>query len=175
MLTLLNFAIDIANVIDALIPIACYLIGLCLVIGSIIAIYAIGESGRGQTRTHLGIAIGSFVLGVVLVNFDRFLTALDRTLASNHTATVGGGLLAYKTAPDTIVGATPADTFLAVLNEFAFFFWSFGALMVLRGLLKMKRAGREQGQTIGGALVHIAFGGLLMNIDVIAPVFFSYG
>ncbi len=173
MLYLLNFAIDVANVINAMLPISCYLIGCALLIGSILALWRMGDNPRFSKGQH-ATAIGLFFLSVLLVNFDKFLTAANRSFGSAHTASIGGGLLAYQATAPNVMGAGPADTVVNLVTLFAFFFSSIGALFALNGLLRLRHA-RRDGYRLGPAFVQMAAGVVLMNLDVLAPGLMNYG
>ena len=172
MLYFLNFAIDVANVINAMLPISCYLIGCAMLIGSILAIWRMGDNPRFSKGEH-GAAIGLFFLSVLLINFDKFLTAANRSFGSAHTASIGGGLLAYQTTAPNFMGAGPADSFVNLVGLFAPFFSSIGALFALNGLLRFRHA-RRDGYRLGPAFVQIAAAVVLMNLDVLAPGFLNY-
>ncbi len=173
MLYLINCAIDVANAINALLPISCYLMGCFLLIGSIIAIWHMGDNPRFSKGQHYA-AIGLFLLSVILVNFDRFLTAANRSMGGAHTASIGGGLLAYQSTAPNIIGAGPAETFVNLVVLFSMFFSSIGALFAYLGLLKLRFA-RRDGFQLSAPFVQIAFGVVLMNLDVIAPGLTNYG
>ena len=173
MLYFLNFAIDVANVINAMVPISCYLIGCALLIGSILAIWRMGDNPRFSKGEHWT-AIGLFFLSVLLINFDKFLTVANRSFGSAHTASLGGGLLAYQTTAPNFMGAGPADSFINLVGLFAFFFSSIGALFALNGLLRLRHA-RRDGYRLSPAFVQIAAGIVLMNLDVLAPGLLNYG
>lgn len=173
MLYLINFALDVANVINAMLPISCYLMGCGLLIGSILALWHMGDNPRFSKGQHYT-ALGLFLLSVILVNFDKFLTAANRSFGSAHTASIGGGLLAYQATAPNVMGAGPADIFVNLVVLFSFFFSSVGALFALRGLLRLRFA-RRDGFQLSPAFVQIAFGVVLMNLDVLAPGFVNYG
>jgi len=172
MLYLLNFAIDVANVINTMLPISCYLIGCALLIGSILALWRMGDNPRFSKGQHWT-AIGLFYLSVLLLNFDKVLTAANRSFGSAHTASIGGGLLAYQTTAPNIMGAGPADTVVNLVALFAFFFSSIGALFAFNGLLRLRHA-RRDGYRLSPAFVQIASGVVLMNLDVLAPGLMNY-
>ena len=173
LLYLLNFAIDVANVINALLPISCYLMGCALLIGSIVAIWRMGDNPRFSKGQHSA-AIGLFLLAVLLINFDKVLTAANRSFGSAHTVSIGGGMLAYQTTAPNVMGAGPADTVVNLVGEFAPFFASIGALFALKGLLRLRHV-RRDGYQFSPAFVQIAAGVVLMNLDVLAPGLMNYG
>ncbi len=173
LLYLLNFAIDVANVINAMVPISCYLMGCALLIGSILALWRMGDNPRFSKGQH-ATAIGLFLLSVLLLNFDKLLTAANRSMGSAHTASLGGGLLAYQTAAPNVLGAGPAETVINLVGLFAFFFSSIGALFALNGLLRLRHV-RRDGDRYGPAFVQMAAGVVLMNLDVLAPGLLNYG
>ena len=150
LLYLLNFAIDVANVINAMLPISCYLMGCALLIGSIVALWRMGDNPRFSKGQHAA-AIGLFLLSVLLINFDKVQT----------------------TAPN-VMGAGPADTVVNLVGLFAFFFSSIGALFALNGLLRLRHA-RRDGYRLSPAFVQMAAGVVLMNLDVLAPGLMNYG
>ena len=173
LLFLLNFAIDVANVINALLPLSCYLMGCALLIGSVLALWRMGDNPRFSRGQHAA-AIGLFLLSVLLLNFDKLLTAANRSFGSAHTASIGGGLLAYQTTAPNVMGAGPAETVINLVGLFAFFFASIGALFALNGVLRLRHA-RRDGYRLSPAFVQIAAGVVLMNLDVLAPGFMGYG
>ena len=173
LLYLLNFAIDVANVINAMVPISCYLMGCALLIGSILALWRMGDNPRFSKGQH-ATAIGLFLLSVLLLNFDKLLTAANRSMGSAHTASIGGGLLAYQTGAPNVMGAGPAETVVNLVGLFAFFFASIGALFALNGLLRLRHV-RRDGDRYGPAFVQMAAGVVLMNLDVLAPGLLNYG
>jgi len=173
MLYLLNFAIDVANVINAMLPISCYLIGCALLIGSILALWRMGDNPRFSKGQHWT-AIGLFLLSVLMINFDKFLTAANRSFGSAHTASIGGGMLAYQTTAPNVWGAGPADTVVNLVALFAFFFSSLGALFAFNGLMRLRHASRD-GYKLSPAFVQMAAGVVLMNLDVLAPGLMNYG
>ncbi len=173
MLYLLNFAIDVANVINAILPGSCYLMGGAMLVGSVVALWRMGDSPRFSRGQHAA-AIGLFLLSVLLLNFDKLLTAANRSMGSAHTASIGGGLLAYQTAAPNVMGAGPAETVVNLVGLFAFFFASIGALFALNGLLRLRHA-RRDGYRFGPAFVQMAAGVVLMNLDVLAPGLLNYG
>lgn len=156
-----------------MVPISCYLIGCAMLIGSILAIWRMGDNPRFSKGEHWT-AIGLFFLSVLLINFDKFLTAANRSFGSAHTAALGGGLLAYQTTAPNFMGANPAESFVNLVGLFAFFFASIGALFALNGLLRLGHA-RRDGYRFSPAFVQIAAGVILMNLDVLAPGLLNYG
>ena len=173
MLYLMNFAIDVANVINAMLPISCYLMGCALLIGSILALWRMGDNPRFSKGQHWS-AIGLFYLSILLINFPKLLTAANLSFGSAHTASIGGGMLAYQTTAPNVMGAGPADTFVNLVLLFQFFFSSIGALFAYQGLLKLRFA-RRDGFRLSQSFVQMAAGVVLMNLDVLAPGLVNYG
>ena len=71
--------------------------------------------------------------------------------------------------PSTLLGATPEDTLLNIIGGFIYFFWSYGALVVLLGVFMLKSVveGNRRGAT-SLSVIMIGFGFCIMNVDSIA-------
>ena len=77
--------------------------------------------------------------------------------------------------PSSLVGTSPEQTILNVINVFQYFFESYGALVVLMGILALHHV--SEGRRRHGPLlptIQIVFGFGVMNINTIAPFVMSY-
>lgn len=165
---LFNLLTDIYNIVVTLLPVACYLVGGCLIVGSILALWRMGDStrhGRGQTA----LTLACFFVGIGLLNFPTFLTTINRTLGFTKTVSIGGSLLAYQTQAPSITGGDPVSLFLSLMSQFSLFFAALGALFAFRGLMQIVKGVKEQRSFWFPALISIIAGGLLMNVDVWVP------
>ena len=112
------------------------------------------------------IPVLSLILSGVFAAFPRILT-----LASNSgggSVTVGtGGAFGYvpSVGAGGVLGATPAETIVNVVQVFQGFFQAFGAMMALLAVFtwwSVVRGASRRGQ--GGCLVQFAFGVALINV-----------
>jgi hypothetical protein len=106
------------------------------------------------------------------------LNLAEATIGSAQTASMSDGLTSYTPPtvnPASLVGNSPEQTILNVINVFEYFFVCYGALIVLGGILALKYVSegrRRHGPSL--AIVQIVFGLAVMNIDTIAPTIMGY-
>ena len=173
-----NLATDVGEVIAILIPLICYLSAGGILIASGWGLWQMNRPGSFYEKHPWVPFVGPLFAGMLLT-FDRVL--------NEGSATMGGGgaeasMAAVVTSytpptvdPSTLLGTTPEATLLNIITTFIFFFRSYGALMVLLGLFKLKGVtdGHKRGHT-GTSLVMIAFGFCVMNVDVISSQIMSH-
>ena len=126
---LVNFASDLGNGLAVLLPAFCYLgaIGLFLFAG-----WGFWRQSHPDNpfRGRPWIPLVSLVLCGVLASFDRFLTMANVSAGTNLQVSLVAGALSY--APGVpaggILGNTPGNTVINVVQMFQSFFQAFGAM-----------------------------------------------
>lgn len=173
-----NLAADLGEVIAILIPLICYLSAGGILIASGWGLWQMNRPGSFYEKHPWVPFVGPLFAGMLLT-FDRVL--------NEGTATMGGGGAQASMAsavtsytpptvdPSTLLGTTPEATLLSIITMFIFFFRSYGALVVLLGLFKLKGVtdGNQRGH-VGTSLVMIAFGFCVMNVDTISSDIMSH-
>lgn len=111
----------------------------------------------------------SLALAGVFATFPDWLNRFTATMGGSAVA----GLTSYSSATPMIAspisGATPADTLLAVVTLFQYFFQAFGAACVLWAIVRWR--GIALGQLQGSPLscgIQLIFGAMLVNIITVA-------
>lgn len=106
----------------------------------------------------------ALVLSGVFASFDRILTMANNSGGSSITVGTGGAF-GYVPSASGVLGSTPANTVVNVVEIFQGFFQSFGAMMALMAVLAwwavMRGVSRRHQ---GGCLVQFAFGVMLINV-----------
>ncbi len=167
-----NFATDLGEVIAVLIPLICYLGGGGILIASGWGLWQMNRPGSFYEKHPWVPFVGPLFAGL-LFTFDRVLNEGTKTMGGGGaTASMAAAVTSYTPPavdPGTLLGTTPEATLLNIITTFIFFFRSYGALIVLLGLFKLKGVtdGNKRGHT-GTSLVMISFGFAVMNIDVIS-------
>src|SRR5947209_3804395 len=117
----INQAADLGYSIAVIVALICYLAVARFVLGSLWEIYRVV---RSEGRLQLWAPIAGIFIGSALLSFDKLLNAANGTLGSSHTASMSS-LTSY-TPPSInqngIVGATPQETWLNIINIFDPFF-----------------------------------------------------
>jgi len=165
-----NFADDIGVALAFLIPMICYLAGTGFVLAAGWGMWQLSKHGHGYHVT--------LFVGAALLSYDRMLNLAEGTIGSAQTAAMSDSLTSYtppNVDPNTLMGNSPEQTVLNVINVFEYFFVTYGALIVLMGIFALKHVcegRRRHGPSL--AIVQIAFGLGVMNIDSIAPAVMAY-
>lgn len=165
---LYNIATDFANTVYAFLPLFCYAGSIVFGIVGALDLHNAGREPHRKLR-FLGGACLAFVVAAILAGFPAFLNQGTATLGGDAQAALGGGLLAYSDAATFQTGGSLRDSFIALVDRFRGFFMAFGALMVLRGVLRLSRPAQEQRRVLGFAAVHIVAGVVLINIRTVVP------
>jgi hypothetical protein len=165
MQALVNFASFIGWAIAVFLPTLCYLAALALFL---LAGWGFWMQARPENpfRGRPWLPLVSLVLCGVFASFDQILTKANATAGTNVTVSIAG-LTSY-TAPDdagNVLGNTPADAIVNVVQIFQGFFQSFGALMCFFAAVAWHGAihGRSN-RSQSGCLVQFVFGVMLINI-----------
>jgi len=173
----INLAADIGQALAVLVPFLCYTIGGSFILGSGWGFWQMAKPGSWfQSRPW--VPFTTLFIGATLLSFDRMLNYANNTIGGGTQTSLSQVMTSY-TAPtadgSSIVGNSPEDTLTNIIYLFEYFFLSYGALMVLLGVLALKgisEGTRRHGPSL--ALVQIVFGLAVMNIDTIAPGIMSY-
>jgi hypothetical protein len=162
---LVNFAADIGIAIAYLVPAFAYLmaIGTFLFAG-----WGFWQQAQPASpfRGKPWIPVVSLLLSGVFAAFPRILT-----LASNSgggSVTIGnGGAFGYVPAAGAggVLGSTPAETVINVVQVFQGFFQAFGAMMALLAVFALWSVIRTASRrSMGSCFVQFAFGVALINV-----------
>ena len=177
-----NFADDIGVALAFLIPMICYLAGTGFVFAAGWGMWQLSKHGHGHhaswLASHPWTPFVTLFVGAALLSYDRMLNLAEGTIGSAQTAAMSDSLTSYtppNVDPSTLMGNSPEQTVLNVINVFEYFFVTYGALIVLMGIFALKHVSegrRRHGPSL--AIVQIAFGLGVMNIDTIAPAVMAY-
>jgi len=107
----------------------------------------------------------SLILSGALAAFDRILTMANASAGTNLTVSIAGLTSYTPPSAGNVLGNTPGDAIVNVVQLFQAFFQSFGALACFFAVLAWwsvihGRSNRSQ----GGCLVQFVFGVMLINI-----------
>lgn len=174
-----NLAADIGVVIAMLIPLVCYTMGGSLLIGSIYGFWQQMKPGSESNR-HPFLPWAALFTSATLLSYDRMLTFANNSFGGGASASLSTNLTSY--APATVnagalMGSTPEDTLLNIIDAFDFFFKAYGALVVLFGVLgvyHLTKGHRHHHHTLGKPVVQIVFGVAVMNVQSIAAAVMGY-
>ena len=106
----------------------------------------------------------------IFASFDRFLTMANRSAGSSITVGVAG-LSSYSTPTSTssMLGSTPADSVVAIVQTFQLFFQAFGAMMAFAALYALWSTMRGTSRrTPGACFVQFVFAVMLINVVTIS-------
>jgi hypothetical protein len=166
---LVNFAQQLALVLAVLLPsfLYCSAIGLFL-----FAAWGLWQQAQPHNpfRGRPWIPWLSLILSGACASFPAILTKVNISGGSSVSASIAAGLTSYST-PDTtdILGATPGDTVLNIVQAFQGFFQVFGAMTCFFAMMAWRASvsGRSNRQW-GGCGVQFIFGAMLMNIYTVS-------
>jgi hypothetical protein len=166
---LVNFAQQCALIIAVLLPtfLYCSAIGLFL-----FAAWGLWQQSQPQNpfRGKPWIPWLALLVSGACSSFPTILNKVNISGGSSVTTTVVAGLSSY-TTPDTtnILGDTPGDTVLNIVQAFQGFFQAFGAMTCFLAMLAWRASvsGRSN-RPWSGCGVQFVFGVLLMNIYTIS-------
>ena len=170
-----NLGADVGVAIAVLIPLICYLTGGGLLIASIYWFWQWLNPAR-STR-HPWMPFAALFTSSALLSYQRMLNFANATFGGGVT-TSSSALTSYTAPtldPSTMAGATPEDTLLNIITAFEFFFQSYGALVVLFGLLGLYHVMQGNRQhTASKPIVQMVFGVAVMNVHSIASTVIGY-
>lgn len=167
---LVNFATDVGNGLGVLLPAFCYLGALALFLFAGWGFWRQAQPDN-PFRGQPWIPIVSLVLCGVLASFDRILTMANVSAGTNLQVSLVAGALSYApTVPSGgVLGTTPGDTVINVVELFQAFFQAFGAMAACFAVMAWRsvingRSNRSQ----SGCGVQFAFGIMLINVLTIS-------
>ena len=170
-----NLGADVGVAIAVLIPLICYLTGGGLLIASIYWFWQWFNPAR-STR-HPWMPFAALFTSSALLSYQRMLNFANATFGGGVTSS-SSALTSYTAPtldPSTVAGATPEDTLLNIITAFEFFFQSYGALVVLFGLLGLYHVMQGNRQhTASKPIVQMVFGVAVMNVHSIASTVIGY-
>ena len=162
---LVNFADQFAVILAFLLPAVCY----CSAIGLFLfGAWGLWQQAGAHNPFHgkPWIPWVAIVLSGVCSAFDGLLTKVNVSAGSDLTVGVGGSLTSYtdSTVSTTLLGTTPGDAFLNIVNIFSLFFECFGAFCCFAAMMAWWGTvnGRSNQSRVGCA-IKFAFGVILMN------------
>jgi uncharacterized membrane protein len=173
-----NLADDIGQAISVIIPALCYIIGWSFLLGAGWGMWQLSSGRHGRLSARPWMPFVTLFIGAALLTFDRMLNLGEATLGSAQQASMAAAMTSY--TPPTVngnglVGSSPEQTILNVINVFQYFFVSYGALIVLMGILGLHQVSegkRRHGPSL--PVVMIVFGFGVMNVETIASAIMSY-
>ena len=161
---LVNFASALGYAIAVFLPTFCYLAALSLFMFAGWGFWMQAQPDN-PFRGRPWVPWVSLVLCGAFASFDRVLTMANVSAGTNINVSIGA-LTSY-TPPNTgnVLGNTPGDAIVNVVQIFQGFFQSFGALACFFGVLAWwsvihGRSNRSQ----GSCLVQFVFGVMLINV-----------
>lgn len=173
-----NFADDIGQAISVVLPALCYILGMGFILAAGCGLWHLSSGRHSRLAARPWMPFVTLFIGAALLTFDRMLNLGEATLGSSQQVSVADGMTSY-TPPAAgasgVVGTSPEQTILNVVNMFQYFFMSYGALVVLTGILALHHV--SEGRRSHGPLlpaIQIAFGFGVMNINTIAPAVMAY-
>jgi hypothetical protein len=166
---LVNFAQSCALIIAVLLPTAFY----CSAIGLFLfAAWGLWQQAQPHNpfRGKPWIPVLSLLLSGASASFPVILNKVNVSAGSSVTVSVAADLSSYTAtnAPD-ILGNTPGDAVLNIVQAFQGFFQTFGAMTCFLAMLAWRASvnGRSN-RPWSGCCVQFVFGVLLMNIMTIS-------
>ncbi|MDJ0390689.1 hypothetical protein QMO56_21470 [Roseomonas sp. E05] len=172
---LANFAAAVGQIFQILLPTFCYIAALTLFLFAGWGFWRQSQPDN-PFRGKPWIPIVSLLFCGVFASFDRFLTLANRSGGSAVTVNLVAGLSSYSApSTDNMLGSTPADTVINVVQIFQLFFQAFGAMMAfaaMYGLWAVMRGTSRR--TPGGCLVQFVFSVMLINVLTISQWVVSF-
>jgi len=161
---LVNFASYLGYAMSVMLPTFCYLASLSLFM---FAGWGFWMQARPENplRGRPWVPWVSLVLCGAFASFDRVLTMANATAGTNLRVSVGALTSYAPPQSGNVLGNTPGDAIVNVVQLFQGFFQSFGALACFFAALAWWSVvnGRSN-RTQGGCLVQFVFGVMLINI-----------
>lgn len=168
---LVNFAIDVADAMAVLLPAFCFLAAIALFIFAGWGFWKMSHPDN-PLRHRPWIPVVSLVLSGVFASFDRILTMANVSAGTSLQVSLVAGATGFDTptVPGSgILGNTPGDTVINVVQLFQAFFQAFGAMACFFAILawwSIMRGRSNRSQT--GCGIQFAFGVMLINILTIS-------
>lgn len=162
---LVDFAADVGIALAYLVPTFAYLSAIS---AFLFAGWGFWRQAQPDNpfRGKPWIPLVSLLLSGVFASFDSVLTMANRSGGSAVTVGTGGPFgYAPATGAGGVLGATPAETIVNVVEIFQAFFQSFGAMMALFAVIAWSAAMRGTSRRSKGSCgIQFAFGVALINV-----------
>ena len=166
---LVNFAQQCALIFSVLLPTFLYISALALFLFAVWGMWMQAQP-RNPFAGRPWVPWVSLIMSGAFASFPTILNKVNISAGSTVTTQVVAGLQSY-TAPDTtnILGATPGDTVLNIVEAFQGFFQAFGAMCVFFAMLGWHAivAGRSN-RAQSSCAVQFVFGVMLLNVLTIS-------
>jgi len=166
---LVNFSTAIADVISVLLPTFCYIAACVCFFYFAWTLRSMAYHSGHPLRLRPWVPVVSLILSGVFASFPNFLSMANVSAGTNLTVS----LITYTptAAPNAanILGATPGNTVVNVVQLFQYFFQAFGAACVFFAILTWRSI--VNGRTNGSSLacgIQFTFGVMCINILTIA-------
>jgi hypothetical protein len=163
---LVNFASALADGIAVMLPAFCYLAACaCFFFGTWGLWTLAGGAASGTRHPRPWVPFLSIVMSGLFATFPGFLTRANVSLGTDLTASLTSYAPSTPPVAGTILGTTPFETMVNIVDAFEYFFQMFGAACVFFAILRWRAivSGRVEGSTLGCG-VQLLFGVLLVNI-----------
>ncbi|MGD0104486.1 MAG: hypothetical protein ABSC06_10655 [Rhodopila sp.] len=164
-----NIFNDVANIINAWIPLLCYLGAAFLLIVAIVYFSHLGNPGKAA-RGDVTIALLALFVASCLASFPAYVNAWNVTAGMPSRVAAGGELFTYLTTIPGIEAATPQQEATAMILIFMPFFRSWGAASVLRALFLLRDGWRSGVSVTWPFLAYTIAGVILANLDTLIPL-----
>lgn len=172
---LANFAAAVGQCFQILLPTFCYIAALSLFLFAGWGFWRQSQPDN-PFRGKPWVPMVALLFCGAFASFDRFLTLANRSGGSSVTVGLAAGLSSY-TTPTTsdVLGSTPADSVVNIVQIFQLFFQAFGAMMAFAAVYAlwsvMKGTSRR---TPGACFVQFVFAVMLINVLTISQWLVSF-
>ena len=166
---LVNFAQQCALIFAVLLPTFLYISALALFLFAVWGMWMQAQP-HNPFRGRPWVPWVSLIMSGAFASFPTILNKVNISAGSTVTTQVVAGLQSYTTPNTTnILGATPGDTVLNIVEAFQGFFQAFGAMCVFFAMLAWHAivAGRSN-RSQSSCAVQFVFGVMLLNVLTIS-------
>jgi hypothetical protein len=165
---LVNFASTIGDAIAVALPALCFLAACGLFL---FAAWGLWQQSQPHNpfRGRPWLPWVSLVLCGVFASFDKFLTMANVSAGTNLAVSLTSYTASTAPNASNILGNTPGDTVLNVVQLFRGFFQAFGAICIFFALMAWRAViNGHSNRSQGGCFIQFAFGTMCMNVLTIA-------
>lgn len=166
---LVNFSTAIADGIAVLIPAFCYLAACACFFFAAWTFRSMAYHDQHPYRQRPWVPFVSLILSGVFATFPAFLTMANVSAGTNMTVSLTTYAPTTPGNASNILGATPGDTVVNVVQVFQYFFEAFGAAVVLWSIWMWRAIvnGRTNASSLA-CVIQFTFGVMCINILTIA-------
>ncbi len=168
---LVNFTTAIADGIAVMLPAFCYLAACMCFFFFTWTLWTWSQPHRHhhQHWHRPWVPFVSLILSGVFATFPNFLTMANVSAGTNMVVALGSYAPTTPGNASSILGASPSETVVNVVQLFQYFFEAFGAACVFWAIITWRSVinGRTRGTQIA-CLVQFVFGVMCINIVTIA-------